>query len=92
MVGPSCTVSNTIPVNIFDLQHDDFYDFVEAHCGSVQANILKFQLISDAGTFIECENPTEILQYDSDRLKHLKENSCLLTSDGLCIVLYCPVS
>ncbi|CAF4651592.1 unnamed protein product [Rotaria socialis] len=74
-------------MNVFDLQHDDFYSFVELYCGSIQAKILKLQLISDASTLIECSDPTEILQYNGEKLNDLKHKSCLITNDGNCIVL-----
>lgn len=52
--------TTTLPPNIFELKHDDFYDFIDHECRTIQANILKFQLISDVDTFIECDDPTEI--------------------------------
>jgi hypothetical protein len=70
-----------------DLQHDQFYQFVELQCGSVQAKILELQLISDAFTFLECTDPTEILQYNGDKLNDLKHDACLITHDGTCIIL-----
>ena len=78
---------STLPSDIFELKHDVFYDFVKSQCGPLQANILKFQLISDADTFIECNDSTEILRYDSDKLTELKTEACLITKDGTCIVL-----
>lgn len=68
-------------------QHDQFYQFVELQCGSVQAKILELQLISDAFTFLECTDPTEILQYNGDKLNDLKHDACLITHDGTCIIL-----
>ena len=87
MAGTTYILSKTLPADIFDLQHEEFYDFVESHCGSIQASILKFQLISDAITFIECDNPTEVMEYDSEQLKALKEIACLVTNDGTYITL-----
>jgi hypothetical protein len=79
--------TNALPPDVFDLKHDDFYNFVDFQCGPTQANILKFQLISDANIFIECEDPTEIMKYNSDKLKELKAKCCLLFNDGSSIVL-----
>lgn len=79
--------TSTLPSDVFELKHDDFYGFVDFQCGPTQANILKFQLISDADTFIECDDPTKIMQYDSDRLNELKAKACLITKDGTIIVL-----
>jgi hypothetical protein len=73
--------------DVFDLKHDDFYNFVEFQCGSTQANILKLQLISDANIFIECDDLTEIMKYNSDKLSELKAKSCPMTNDGSSIVL-----
>ena len=74
-------------MNVFDLQHDDFYRFVERQCGPLQAEVLKFQLISDASIFIEWNDPIEIMQYNSEKLHELKMKSCLITIDGSHIVL-----
>lgn len=79
--------TKTLPVNVFDLQHDGFYRFVERQCGSLQAEVLKFQLISDASIFVECHDPIEIMQYNSEKLHELKMKSCLTTTDGSQIVL-----
>ena len=81
------TNTSTLPSNIFELKHDDFYDFVDHECGTIQAKILKFQLISDVDTFIECDNPTEILKYDNEKLKQLKANSCLTIDEKTFIIL-----
>ncbi|CAF0838407.1 unnamed protein product [Adineta steineri] len=48
--------------------------------GIVQANILKIQLISDATTFLECNDPTEILQRNGEKLFNLKHKACLIIS------------
>ena len=76
-----------LPSDVLQLKHDDFYNFVEAQCGAIQANILRLQLISDATIFLECDNPTEIMQYNSGKLYDLKNDSCLMTTDGSFIVL-----
>ena len=80
-------MERTLPVNVFDLQHDGFYRFVERQCGPLQAEVLKFQLISDASIFVECTDPIEIMQYNSEKLHELKMKSCLITTDGSQIVL-----
>ena len=87
MTGTTNVNKKTLPPNVFDLQHDDFYTFVEIHVGVLQAKILQFQLISDATTFIECHDPTEILQYNSEKLIDLKQKTCLITNKGACIIL-----
>ncbi|CAF3497546.1 unnamed protein product [Rotaria socialis] len=87
MAGSMQINASTLPVDVFDLQHDDFYDFVEHNYGPIQAKILKFQLISDASTFIECNDPTEIFQYICEKLTELKHKACLITNDGTCIIL-----
>lgn len=78
---------SALPSNVFDLKHDDFYNFIEFQCGPTQANILKIQLISDASIFIECDDPTEIMQFNSDKLNKVKDQCCLMTTDGSFIVL-----
>lgn len=50
-------------------------------------HILKIQLISDASIFIECNDPTEIMKFNSDKLNKLKDQSCVMTIDGSFIVL-----
>jgi hypothetical protein len=79
--------TSTLPSDVFDLKYDDFYNFVDFQCGPIQTNILKFQLISDANIFIECDDPTEIMKYNSDKLNELKDKSCLMLNDGSTIVL-----
>lgn len=79
--------SHELPSDVYDLQHDDFYKLVSDRCGPVQADILKFQLISDAHIFIECEDPTEILKYNNEKLNELKNKSCLILDDRSSIVL-----
>jgi hypothetical protein len=81
------TNTSAVPTNVFDLKHDDFYNFVEYQCGIIQAKILKFQLISDVDTFMECDDPTRILEYNNEKLKELKAESCLLIDDQSCIIL-----
>lgn len=81
------TNTSALPTNIFDLKQDDFYNFIEYHCGIVQSKLLKFQLISDVDTFVECDDPTRILEYNSEKLKELKAESCLLIDDQSHIVL-----
>ncbi|CAM4843680.1 unnamed protein product [Rotaria magnacalcarata] len=78
--------TSTLPPNIFELQHNEFYDFVERHCGHIQAKILQLQHISDVSTFIECGDPTEIFKYHGEKLNELKHLACLITNDGTCIV------
>ncbi len=87
MTTPTRVITNTLPTNLFDLQHDQFYQFVELQCGPVQAKILEVQLISDVFTILECSDPTEILQYNGDKLNDLKHDACLITHDGTCIIL-----
>jgi hypothetical protein len=79
--------TSALPSDVFDLKHDDFYNFVDLQCGPTQANILKFQLISDANIFIECDDPTEIMKYNSDKLNESKAKSCLMINDGSSIML-----
>jgi phenylalanyl-tRNA synthetase alpha subunit len=79
--------TSTLPSDVFDLKYDDFYNFVDFQCGPIQTDILKFQLISDANIFIECDDPTEIMKYNSDKLNELKDKSCLMLNDGSTIVL-----
>jgi hypothetical protein len=79
--------TSALPLDVFDLKDDDFYNFVEFQCGPVQANILKLQLISDASIFIACDDSTEIMKYNSDKLSELKAKSCLMINDGFSIVL-----
>jgi hypothetical protein len=81
------TNTSTLPPNIFELKHDDFYDFVDHECGTIQAQILKFQLISDVDIFIGCDDPTELLKYNSAKLNELKANSCLMIDEKTCIIL-----
>ncbi|CAF1372507.1 unnamed protein product [Adineta ricciae] len=57
------------------------------HVGVLQAKILQFQLISDATTFRECHDPTEILQYNGEKLTGPKNKACLVTGSGTCIIL-----
>ena len=78
--------TSALPVNVLDLKHNDFYDFVELQCGPLQASILRLQLISDASIFVECANPTEIMTYSSEKLDELKSESCLMTSDESFII------
>ena len=79
--------TSSLPLDVLDLKHDEFYQFVQDQCGPIQANMLKFQLISDASIFIECDNPTEIIAYDSVKLNKLKVDSCLMTAGGSSIIL-----
>ena len=78
---------NALPSDVFDLKHNDFYNFIDCQCGPILANIHKFQLISDADIFIECNDPTEILKYNSNKLNELKTKSCLMIDDKSSIIL-----
>lgn len=78
---------NELPPDVFTLKHDDFYLFVQRQCGQIQSDILKFQLISDADIFIECNDPTEILKYNNPKLDSLKSEACLMIDDKSFIVL-----
>ena len=92
MAGTTYVLPKTLPADISNLQHEEFSDFVESHCGSIQASKLKFQLISDTIAFIECDNPTEVMEYDSEQLKALKEIACLVTNDGTYITVHAIVA
>ena len=59
----------------------NFYDLIDFQCGPTQANILKFQLINDANIFMKCDDPREIIQYDSDKFIELKAKVCLISKD-----------
>lgn len=82
----TCTSMNSLPADIFDLKHEDFYNFVQYECGPIQSKILKFQLISDVDTFLECNDPTEILKYKSAKLNELKAESCLMTDENSFVI------
>lgn len=81
------TNTSALPLDVFDLKHDVFYNFINYQCGSIQAKILKFQLISDADNFIERNDTTEILTYNSTKLNELKANWCLMTDEKSLIIL-----
>lgn len=82
-----CINTSALPSDVLELKNDDFYDFVGSQCRLMQSKILQLQLISDAHIFIECDDPTEIMRYDSNKLLELKAKVCLITRDGTSIVL-----
>ncbi|CAF1384622.1 unnamed protein product [Adineta ricciae] len=82
----TCIDMHPLPADVFDIKHDDFYNFVDYEYGPLQSKILKYQLISDVDTYLECTDPTEILKYNSAKLNELKAEPCLMTDENSFVI------
>lgn len=70
-----------------ELENDQFFDFVKQYSGEKAALLLKFQDISNADCFIKCNDPFEILSYDSNDLLELKKEAFVKLKNNSYVVL-----
>jgi hypothetical protein len=78
---------NHLPDDLFTYQNDDFYDFVSKCIGKKQADLLKFEDISNADIYLSCNNVLGILKLDSAALLPFKQCLCLKLDDNSFIAL-----
>ncbi|CAF5163177.1 unnamed protein product, partial [Rotaria magnacalcarata] len=81
------TKSFDIPQNIMDLEGNEFFDFIKQYSGEKVANILEFQDISNVNCFLACNDPLEILSFDSNDLLDLKKTTCVKLNNNSFTVL-----
>lgn len=84
---PSTTIQNTfaksrLPENIFDLNNEQFYDFVAATYGSDLAQLLSFQAIRNGQHLLEAtiDDVLFVLNHDSDEIDELRKICCFRVS------------
>ncbi|CAF5201294.1 unnamed protein product, partial [Rotaria magnacalcarata] len=71
--------SSTLPNNVFE--------FMRSFSGEKLVILLQFQGIIDAQCFLDCEDPIEILSFDSDDLLNLKKKLCVKLNNNSFAVL-----
>ena len=76
-----------IPENLLELEDDQFFEFVDQFVGNKVTNILKFQDITNANCFLTCDDPLEVLNYDSDDLLDMKKKTCVKLNDNSFVIL-----
>ena len=79
--------SNSLPHDVMELQDEDFCKFVKSFGGQKLAALLEFQDLNSAACFLACDNPFDLLQYDSNDLFDLKKQTCLKLNTNLFVVL-----
>jgi hypothetical protein len=63
------------------------FEFVKYYSGEKVSILLEFQDITNAECLLECNDPFEILSFDSDDLLAIKEKTCFkLTNNSLVIL------
>lgn len=69
--------NSNIPDNIMEFEGDRFVEFVKEYAGEKIANLLEFQDITNVDCLLECNDPLEILSFDSDQLIDMKKQTCI---------------
>ncbi|CAF2157458.1 unnamed protein product, partial [Rotaria magnacalcarata] len=76
-----------IPQNVMELENDQFFDFVKQCPGEKVALLLKFQDISNVDCFLGCNDPFEILSFDSNDLLDLKKEIGVKLNNNSYVIL-----
>ncbi|CAF1354879.1 unnamed protein product [Rotaria sordida] len=79
--------STDIPHNVMEFEDECFFDFVKVFAGDKLAALLKFQDISNVNCLLACNDPFEILSYDSDDLLDLKKKTSIKLNSNSFVVL-----
>ena len=79
--------ANALPDNIMELEDKPFFEFVKMFAGNKVSQLLEFQDINSVRCFLTCNDPFEILSYESDDLLDLKKKTCVKLNTNLHIVL-----
>ncbi|CAF2930389.1 unnamed protein product [Rotaria sp. Silwood2] len=79
--------SSSLPNNVFEFENDEFFEFGRSFSGEKLAILLQFQEITDAQCFLDCEDPFEILSFDSDDLLDLKKKLCVKLNNNSFAIL-----
>lgn len=79
--------SSSVPNNIFELENEEFFEFVRYFSGEKLAILLQFQEITNVQCFLDCDDPFEILSFDSDDLLDLKKKLCVKLNNNSFAVL-----
>jgi hypothetical protein len=84
----SPSTNHGLPDDIFDLQHDHFYHFIETKYGIDLAELFRFQSIRNGSDVLQAslEDILSILKEDSIHLNELKEMCCFEVSGNYCAV------
>ncbi|CAF5064477.1 unnamed protein product, partial [Rotaria magnacalcarata] len=65
--------SSIVPNNVFELENEEFFEFVKFFSGEKLTILLQFQEITNVQCFLDCYDPFKILSFDSDDLLDLKK-------------------
>ena len=76
-----------IPKNVMELENGEFYDFIKQFSGEKVVSHQKFQDISNVDCFLDCNDPFEILSFDSNDLLDLKKEMCVKLNNNSYAVL-----
>lgn len=79
--------ANALPDNIMELEDKPFFEFVKMFAGNKVSQLLEFQDINSVQCFLTCNDPFEILSYESDDLLDLKKKTCVKLNTNLHIAL-----
>ena len=79
--------SHTLPQDIMELEDTTFFDFVKKFSGEKITLILESQDINSVQCLLACNDPFEILSYDSDELLDLKKKTCVKLNNNSFVVL-----
>ena len=70
-----------------ELKNDGFFEFVKHFSGEKVAILLEFQDISNVDCLLVCDDPLEIITFDSDDLLDLKKKTCVKLNNNSFTVL-----
>ncbi|CAF2961111.1 unnamed protein product [Rotaria sp. Silwood2] len=79
--------ASILPDNIMELENDHFFKFVQIFSGEKLATLLEFQDITNAQCLLACDDPFEIISFDSDDLLDLKKKICIKLNNNSFAVL-----
>ncbi len=76
--------SNSLPDDIFNYNHNEFYEFIKETLGADLAELFNFQAIRHAAHLMDttCDELLLILQEDSKDINNLKKLCCFQLNDN----------
>jgi hypothetical protein len=79
--------SHALPHDVMEFEDERFFEFVKSFAGQKLAALLEFQDINNVNCFLACDDPFELLSYDSNDLLELKKQMCVKLNTNLFVVL-----
>lgn len=72
----------SLPINVFELHHEDFLQMVHQQCGKTMVEILRYLEINSAESLLTVEDLFAFFLHDSPDLTEMKKKVGITLSDG----------